>query len=225
MLGCSMGTRRSCRRRRRHISPPTARWLPASEGELSATAVSAWAASHPVTDGVSLRDVLVERALALRVPADAQVLASNADGQALILASASGSRWVEVAFALRDSNLPLQPGFPVFLSNALDWMTEKRRRCNLLQAHTVPVAEADARLARTPSPHALATGCPLVGGGARSSSNRGRPPSESAERGRRGGDGGQRESTGGDPATTAWPTPRWPDPWPGILLAGHCCSY
>lgn len=103
--------------------PRPARWLPASEGELGATAVSAWAPRHPVTEGVSLRDVLVDRALALRVPAGAQVLATDPDGQPLILASASGPRWVEVAFAPRDSNLPLQSGFPVFLSNALDWMT------------------------------------------------------------------------------------------------------
>ena len=94
------------------------------------------AGSHPlVLEDVPLPEpgpddlrVLVERALALGVPADAQVLASNADGQALILASASGPRWVEVAFALRDSNLPLQPGFPVLLSNALEWMTRSRSR-------------------------------------------------------------------------------------------------
>jgi hypothetical protein len=30
---------------------------------------------------------------------------------------------VEVTFALQDSNLPLQAGFPAFLSNALNWMT------------------------------------------------------------------------------------------------------
>ncbi len=103
--------------------PRPARWLPALEGELGATAVSAWVPRHPVTEGVSLRDVLVDRALALRAPAGVQVLASDADRQPLILASASGPRWVEVAFSPRDSNLPLQPGFPVFLSNALEWMT------------------------------------------------------------------------------------------------------
>ena len=105
--------------------PQRAHWLPALEGELGATAVSVWAPRHPVTEGVSLRDVLVDRALALRVPAGAEVLASDANGRPLILASASGPRWVDVAFAPRDSNLPLQPGFPAFLSNALDWMTRE----------------------------------------------------------------------------------------------------
>ena len=103
--------------------PAPARWLPTLEGELGATAISAWAPRHPVTEGVSLRDVLVDRALALSVPADAQVLATDPDGRPLILASASAPRWVEVAFAPRDSNLPLQSGFPALLSNALGWMT------------------------------------------------------------------------------------------------------
>jgi hypothetical protein len=70
-----------------------------------------------------LRDVFAEHALAIRVNASAQVLAADANRHPLVLASASGRRWVEVAFALQDSNLPLQAGFPVFLSNVVDWMT------------------------------------------------------------------------------------------------------
>ena len=205
--------------------PPPARWLPASEGELGATAVSAWVSRHPVTDGVSLRDVLVERALALRVPAGAQVLASDADGQPLILASASGPRWVEVAFALRDSNLPLQPGFPVFLSNALDWMTGE---APALQSGPglvrVPVADADVLDLRG---RQVATrrlpGATLI---------------EAEEPGIYTATAGDRRvrvavnvadaavtavnasRLAGDPATIAWPTPHSAvDPWPGILLA------
>jgi hypothetical protein len=51
---------------------------------------------------------------------------------------------VEVAFAPRDSNLPLQPGFPAFLSNALDWMTGEalalRSGPGLVR---IPLADAD----------------------------------------------------------------------------------
>ena len=205
--------------------PPPAPWLPASEGELSATAVSAWAASHPVTDGVSLRDVLVERALALRVPVDAQVLASNADGQALILASASGPRWVEVAFALRDSNLALQPGFPVLLSNALDWMTGEAPALQSAPGLIrMPVAEAD-----------------VLDPGGRQVSTRRLPGATLVEAEEPGvytataGDRRERVAVSvadaavtavnasrlaRDAATTAWQTPRPAfEPWPGILLA------
>ncbi|HTS52122.1 MAG TPA: hypothetical protein VMH26_02510 [Burkholderiales bacterium] len=103
--------------------PPPADWLPALEGDLGATAVAAWVRGHPVTEGLSLRDVFVEHALAIRAGTQTQVLATDASRRPLILASASGPRWVEVAFSLGDSNLPLQPGLPVFLSNVVDWMT------------------------------------------------------------------------------------------------------
>ena len=103
--------------------PPRTGWLPAAGGQLADTAVSAWVRGHPVTDNLSLRDVLAERALAIKAGAKAQVLATDASRRPLILASASGPHWVEVAFALEDSNLPLHAGFPVFLSNVLNWMT------------------------------------------------------------------------------------------------------
>ena len=103
--------------------PPQAQWLPVSHGDLGATGVTSWVRGHPVTDGLSLRDVLAEHALAIRADAPTQVLAADANRRPLILASASGLRWVEVAFSLQDSNLPLQAGFPVFLSNVVDWMT------------------------------------------------------------------------------------------------------
>jgi hypothetical protein len=97
--------------------------LPRTGGDLRDTNVAAWSSSHPVTDSVSLRDVLAARALHIREVAQAQVIASDPARRPLILASVAGARWVEVAFALEDSNLPLHAGFPAFLSNALSWMT------------------------------------------------------------------------------------------------------
>jgi hypothetical protein len=102
--------------------PARVDWLPTASGDLGETAVSAWARGHPVTDGLSLRDVRAEHALAIRVGTGAQVIATDAGRHPLILASVSDNV-VEVAFALEDSNLPLQAGFPVLLSNALSWMT------------------------------------------------------------------------------------------------------
>ena len=103
--------------------PSRADWLPAQRGDLGETAVSGWIRGHPVTDSLSLRDVLADHALAIRSGAGVTIIASDLHGRPLILASASGQRWVEVAFALGDSNLPLQAGFPVLLSNVLNWMT------------------------------------------------------------------------------------------------------
>ncbi|MEO8628567.1 MAG: BatA domain-containing protein [Betaproteobacteria bacterium] len=103
--------------------PSRVDWLPRSAGDTGETTVSAWSNSHPITDSLSLRDVLAQRALAIRDGARASVIATDASRRALILASASGPRWIEVAFALEDSNLPSQSAFPVFLNNAINWMT------------------------------------------------------------------------------------------------------
>ncbi len=103
--------------------PSRVDWLPRPTGDTGETTVSAWSNSHPITDSLSLRDVLAQRALAIRDGAHASVIATDASRRPLILASASGPRWIEVAFALEDSNLPLQSAFPVFLNNAINWMT------------------------------------------------------------------------------------------------------
>ncbi len=123
--------------------PSRADWLPAYGGDLGETAVSGWTRGHPVTDSLSLRDVLADRALAIRPGAGATTIAADGRGRPLILASASGPRWVEVAFALGDSNLALQAGFPVFLSNVLTWMTgEPLAQQSGLGLVQVPVAGA-----------------------------------------------------------------------------------
>jgi len=123
--------------------PPPTDWLPRAGGELRETNVATWSATHPVTDSVSLRDVLAERALHIREAPHAQILASDPARRPLILASVSGPRWVEVAFSLEDSNLPLQAGFPAFLSNALNWMTGEPLALNAgLGLIELPVAHA-----------------------------------------------------------------------------------
>jgi len=105
--------------------PSKVGWLPAPGGDIGETSIAVWVHGHPLTEGLSLRDVFAAHAMAPRADKGIQVIATDARRRALILASSAGPRWVEVAFALDDSNLPLQAGFPVFLSNALNWMTRE----------------------------------------------------------------------------------------------------
>ncbi len=109
------------------IRPGKAAWLPPSVGELHEASINIWNAQHPVMEHLSLRDVVVDRALKWRMDdltkARAVVLASDAAKGPLIVASAGEPRWLATSFDLSDSNLPLQAGFPVMLSNALQWLT------------------------------------------------------------------------------------------------------
>ena len=80
-----------------------------------AAAMLAKACTH-----VALGDVSVLRAMRIVPGAWAQVLATG-DGAPLLLAGESaGRRIVVLAFALADSDLPLQVAFPVLLANIVD---------------------------------------------------------------------------------------------------------
>jgi hypothetical protein len=60
------------------------------------------------------------------LPEQVRALVSTRDG-ALICASTGARRWIVAGFSPEDSNLSTQPGLPVFLGNALRWLTEAER--------------------------------------------------------------------------------------------------
>jgi hypothetical protein len=70
---------------------------------------------------VALDDVVVEKA-ALVSRGAYQVIAGS-DEEPLILVSETPVRMAILTFALEDSNLPFQSSFPVFLSNAVSWLS------------------------------------------------------------------------------------------------------
>jgi len=112
------------------VRPSWAQWLPAEAGETGELPVERWDASHPLLRSLSLRDLVVERAAAIKPGAAGaeaggfiQTIASGPRDEPLLLAASAGARWLQLAFNLEDSNFPQLPSFPVFLSNAIDWMT------------------------------------------------------------------------------------------------------
>lgn len=97
-----------------------------NNGEESDLSITRWNTSHPVAFGVSWQDVRIAHARLL--PADGgQWLVRGAahghDERALISISDGAPRWIRVAFAMQASNFRLQPGFPVFLGQAVNWLT------------------------------------------------------------------------------------------------------
>jgi hypothetical protein len=112
------------------IRPNWVQWLPAQAGETGELALDRWDPVHPLFRDLSLRDVAVDKAAALRpgpasrdVGGFIRVIAAAPRDQPLILAASAGARWAQLAFALEDSNFAQLASFPVFLSNAVDWMT------------------------------------------------------------------------------------------------------
>ena len=129
------------------IAPARASWLAPHADEVSDTRVEQWEATHPLLSGIPLRDVLIDRATPLRTSAESiarpdttslevgntaramalTAVARGPDNEALILATQQGRRFAVLSFALDASNFALQPGFPGFLANTVDWLTREPR--------------------------------------------------------------------------------------------------
>ena len=105
--------------------PPPAPWLQLALKDARKPAILSWDESHPANAGVDWSEVRLQRALLAAPAADtlAIVSAKGPDEGALLLAGRARAGWLEVGFALEDSNFPLQTAFPVFLGSALAWLT------------------------------------------------------------------------------------------------------
>ena len=92
---------------------------------VSDVVVTEWDSAHPALRGVAWNDLRVQSAVLgsgdrALVSATSDVKGSRAG--ALIASGVGDARWIRVGFALDQSNFPLQPGFPVFLGQALNWL-------------------------------------------------------------------------------------------------------
>jgi hypothetical protein len=104
------------------IRPGAASWLPVLSGqELLNLSLAGTAREHPLMEHVALDDVVVEKAA--QVSRGACNVVAGSDEEPLILASETPVRFAMLTFALADSNFPFQSSFPVFLSNAVSWLS------------------------------------------------------------------------------------------------------
>jgi hypothetical protein len=110
--------------------PPSASWLggdaesPASSGSYASEKQPRWTTvqSHPVVRGVDPFTLSIDRVHAYR-SASLTPVAMSDGGTPLVFVSASAQRrFVLVAFGPTDSNLAAAPGFPVLVTDALEWL-------------------------------------------------------------------------------------------------------
>ena len=96
---------------------------------------------------VSLHDVVVQKASRLEAT-NLTVLAESENKAPLILASDEPGKpkWILLAFSLGNSDFPLHSGFPIFIENALAWLSREplalRRQPGLV---TVPITHAEIK--------------------------------------------------------------------------------
>ena len=122
--------------------PPDVDWLTRTLDVVEAPEVAGWNQAHPVLRFVALEDLRVDRAARIVVPASdgprppsstaepgtpppTEVLVGNRE-LPLVVISDQPERIMRVSFALEDSNFPLHPSFPIFLSNTLGWLMDEQ---------------------------------------------------------------------------------------------------
>lgn len=122
--------------------PPDVEWLTQTLAVVEAPEVPGWNPAHPVLRFVALEDLRIDRAARIAMPEERDAGPTSAVGEAgrepdaevvvgslllpLILVSERPERIVRVSFALEDSNFPLHPGFPIFVTNTLGWLMDEQ---------------------------------------------------------------------------------------------------
>lgn len=84
--------------------------------------VLSWRREHELMRYAGLDELVLGKTARLEVPSDAQVLATTAAGPLVAAVDRRGRRTVVVGFEPLQSNWPLLVGFPVFVSNAVQWL-------------------------------------------------------------------------------------------------------
>ena len=101
--------------------------------QISPDFLEASESNSPLLWNVEFRDIRLTKAEKLAVPVDGRWRASipmRSAGEPMVMAleGSEGVRVVAVAFAVADSNFPLRVGFPLFVSNVVHWLAERRSR-------------------------------------------------------------------------------------------------
>ncbi|MGE3275834.1 MAG: VWA domain-containing protein [Vicinamibacterales bacterium] len=118
-------------------------WLESSApGEIPEDALLV-ASPHALMDGLPLADIRARRARAFADGTGTPI--ATIAGRPVIAAGRTTAPWIAVGFPLDLSNLVAQPAFPIFVSNAINWLGEEP---DPVAAHLglVHLTAADARI-------------------------------------------------------------------------------
>jgi hypothetical protein len=102
---------------------PSAPWLKPSTGTVVEPSFKTWMDEHPLMQYVSVFDVSIDRASQIDA-GDLTVVAAS-DNTPLIVAS-DRPKWVMLTFDLQSSDFSHHAGFPIFIENALGWLSRER---------------------------------------------------------------------------------------------------
>lgn len=83
--------------------------------------------AHPLLKHVDLDNLLIEKGRKVRPLTGAKVLVNGSDGPMVVATDQGGRRSLYLSWNALDSDFPLQVSFPIFVSNAVQWLTGEGR--------------------------------------------------------------------------------------------------
>jgi len=134
-------------------------------GDVLVTRLAATREDHPLLIDVPLAGVHVSRARRLEVPPWADAVLESPETPLLIVGEEAGQRIAVLGFDVHQSDMPLQPAFPILMQHVLDWLVppdsvatpvvrvgDAAAIVPLPETRTVDVATPDGRRVRIAPP-------------------------------------------------------------------------
>ncbi len=112
-------------------------------------------AKHPVLNYVNMDNLFVGKCYDLKLPRDSEVLAEFDKGPAIGLIRRNNSTFITAGFDVMDSNWPFEPGFVLFVYNAVAFLAEE---AGLVEKTEIQVAEPVSLLGLNADQEALFNG-------------------------------------------------------------------
>jgi Ca-activated chloride channel homolog len=119
-----------------------------SAADVAISSVGAVRQDDPLLADVPLSDVHVSRARRLDSPGWADVVLTSPETPLLLVGEQSGRRLGILGFDVHESDLPLQPGFPVLVQHLLDWLVPS-------SSTATPVVQVGESVSIAPLPEAV----------------------------------------------------------------------
>ena len=91
-------------------------------GEVAHPRVTGWDRAHPITRWVDFSDLNIDKAQKVRAQAWGEPIVYARDTPLVVAGERGGARAVYIAWNLLDSDFVLRVGFPIFVSNCIQWL-------------------------------------------------------------------------------------------------------
>ena len=139
------------------LHPPANNGLVSAGPDVAISSVNAARPDDPLLTDVPTIGVHVSRARRLETPGWADAVLGSPETPLLLVGEQSGRRVGVIGFDIHQSDLPLQPGFPVLMQHLLDWLVPRT-------STATPVAQVGESVALAPLPEAVSVEVVTPGG-------------------------------------------------------------